>query len=242
MTAVLPPAIIFDMDDTILSDDAAAEKCFRQVCQEMFRRFQPVTPEELLADITEIRRWYWADPERIRRSGLDLGMARRELLAMAFERHGIEDYDLLEEMSDAYQKLKAAAIELIPGALDTLQSLRDRGVRLGLITNGDAAPQRDKVRKAGLEPLFDSILVAGEFGVAKPDPRVFLHTLDCLRAKPQEAWMVGDNLYADIGGAQAVGIQGVWVDWRGNGLPDNTPAIPYRTIQSIVELNPANTG
>ncbi|MDE2938501.1 MAG: HAD family hydrolase [Chloroflexota bacterium] len=241
MTEQLPPAIIFDMDDTILSDDRAAERCFRQVCQEMCHRFQPVMPEDLLADITEVRRWYWADPERIRRGSLNLALARRELLSMAFERHCIEDDELLEEMSDAYQKLKAATIEVIPGALDTLKSLRSNGIRLGLITNGDAEGQRAKVRKAGLEPLFDSILVAGEFGVAKPDPQVFLHTLDRLRAEPQEAWMVGDNLYADIGGAQAVGIRGVWVDWRGSGLPDNTPAIPCRTIQSIVELNPENT-
>lgn len=242
MTADLPPAIIFDMDDTILSDDKAAERCFRQVCHDMFRRFQPVTPEQLLADITEVRRWYWADPERIRRGSLDLALARRELLTLAFERHGIDDFGLLEEMSDAYQKLKAATIDIIPGALDTLESLRTAGIRLGLITNGDAQGQRAKVRKAGLEPLFDSILVAGEFGVAKPDPRVFLHTLDRLQAGPHEAWMVGDNLVTDIGGAQAVGIPGVWVDWRGSGLPDNSPTIPSRTIQSIVELNPANTG
>lgn len=241
MTEQLPPAIIFDMDDTILSDDRAAERCFRQVCQEMCHRFQPVMPEDLLADITEVRRWYWADPERIRRGSLNLALARRELLSMAFERHGIEDDELLEEMSDAYQKLKAATIEVIPGALDTLKSLRSDGIRLGLITNGDAEGQRAKVRKAGLEPLFDSILVAGEFGVAKPDPQVFLHTLERLQVEPHEAWMVGDNLYADIGGAQAVGIRGVWVDWRGNGLPENTPAIPYHTIQSIVELHPANT-
>ena len=241
MITDLPPAIIFDLDDTILSDDKAAERCFRQVCDEMFHRFQPVSPEELLADITEIRRWYWADPERIRRGSLNLALARRELLSIAFERHGIEDDDLLEEMTDAYQKLKAATIEIIPGALDTLRSLRSGGIRLGLITNGDAAGQRAKVQKAGLEPLFDSTLVAGEFGVAKPDPQIFLHTLERLQAEAHEAWMVGDNLYADIGGAQAVGIKGVWVDWRGNGLPDNTPAVPYRTIQSIVELNPANT-
>ena len=242
MNANLPRAIIFDMDDTILSDDRAAEKCWRQVCHEMFDRIRVGTPEGFLTDITEIRRWYWADPERIRRGSLDLGRARLELLSMAFERYGIVDEALKEEMSDAYQKLKSATIELIPGALDTLQSLRDGGTPLGLITNGDADVQRDKVRKAGLEPLFDSILVAGEFGVAKPDPRVFNHSLDSLQVSAGEAWMVGDNLYADIGGAQAVGIYGIWVDWRGSGLPDNTPAIPDRTIQSIVELNPANTG
>ena len=236
MTTDLPKAIIFDMDDTILSDDEAAEKCWRQVCNEMVHRIQVGTPDELTDTIQELRRWYWADPERIRRGSLDLNRARWELLSLAFDRYGIDDDVLKEEMSVAYQKLKSAAVQLIPGALDTLQSLRDRGARLGLITNGDASGQRAKVEKAGLEPYFQSVLIAGEFGVAKPDPRVFRHTLDCLGVSPGESWMVGDNLYADVGGAQAVGIYGIWIDWRGNGLPDNTPAIPDRIIRSILEL------
>ena len=54
--------------------------------------------------------------------------------------------------------------------------------------------------------------------------------------------MVGDNLFADVGGAQAVGIYGIWIDWRGNGLPDNAPAIPDRIIRSILQLHPELTG
>ena len=238
MNEQLPPAIIFDMDDTILSDDEAAEKCWRGVCHEMANRIPVEDPEELTSVLQEIRRWYWSHPERIRRGSMNLGRARLELLSMAFDCYGIEDDTLKADMSDAYQKLKSATVELIPGALDTLQALLDAGTRLGLITNGDAAGQRAKVVKAGLEPYFDSILIAGEFGAAKPDPRIFRRTLDNLKIPPSDAWMVGDNLYADVGGAQAVGIHGIWVDWRGNGLPDNTPAVPDRIIRSILELNP----
>lgn len=234
----LPPAIIFDMDDTILSDDEAAGRCFRQVCHDFASRLPVEDPDELADVIQEIRRWYWSDPERIRKGSLNLVQARRELLSMSFSRYGIDDEPLREEMSVAYQELKSAAVEVIPGALDTLQALRDGGAKLGLITNGDAEGQRAKVIKAGLEPYFESVLIAGEFGVAKPDPRIFQQTLDNLRVSASEAWMVGDNLYADVGGAQAVGIYGIWVDWRGNGLPDNAPAIPDRIIRSILQLYP----
>ena len=234
----LPPAIIFDMDDTILSDDEAAGRCFRQVCHDFAGRLPVANPDDLSGAIQEIRRWYWSDPERVRQGSLDLNRARWELLSMAFERFGIDDDPLKEEMSLAYQHLKSAAVEVIPGALDTLRALRDCGVRLGLITNGDSQGQRAKVVKAGLEPCFDSILIAGEFGVAKPDPRIFRQTLENLRVSPNQAWMVGDNLFADVGGAQAVGIYGIWIDWRGNGLPDNAPAIPDRIIRSILQLHP----
>ncbi len=242
METSLPPAIIFDMDDTILSDDRAAERCWRRVCNDLAHRIAPCLPEELLADLRDIRRWFWADPDRIRQYGIDLRQARLEIISMAFERRGISDEPLKNELSDAYAELKANAVELIPGAMDTLQALKDEGIRLGLITNGNAEGQRAKVEKAQLEPYFQSVLIAGEFGAAKPEPQVFHHTLEQLRVSPSEAWMVGDNLYADIGGAQAVGIYGVWVDWRGNGLPHNAPATPDRTIQSIAELHPSNGG
>ncbi len=242
MPITLPPAIIFDLDDTIISDDAAAEQCWRQVCRTYAHRIGPGSANDLLSAIRDIRRWYWADPDRSRRAGQDLKRARREIISLAFYRQGIADDVLKAEMADAYMELKSDTVVLIPGALDTLGSLRDRGLKLGLITNGEAQGQRAKVEKAGLETYFESILIAGEFGVAKPDPQVFQRTLGRLLVSPDAAWMVGDNLYADIAGAQAAGIYGVWIDWRGNGLPPNSPATPDRVIQSIVELNPANPG
>ena len=48
--------------------------------------------------------------------------------------------------------------------------------------------------------------------------------------------MVGDNLVFDVGGAQAVGMQGVWVDIRGRGLPESPVAVPDRIVTSIAEL------
>ena len=236
MTEHLPPAIIFDMDDTILSSDESAGKCWRQVSHDFSHRLEIDDFENLSAGILEIDRWFWADPERNRRGGEDLLKARRDVLSMAFDRYGIEGEVLLDEMAAAFQQLKTATIELFPGALDALHSLCSQGVKLGLITNGNALGQRTKVKGAGLEPIFDNILIEGEFGVGKPDPQVFHHTLAQLGIGPEDAWMVGDNLVNDVGGAQAVGICGVWVDWRGDGLPENSPVTPDRTIRSIVEL------
>ncbi len=236
MTIHLPKAIIFDMDDTILSDDAVSDDCWRQVCRDFDHRLEVDNSENLLFAIVEAGRWFWADPVRSRPAALDLLKARRDVLSMAFDRYGIEDEKLMEEMAAAFQQLKTATIELFPGALDTLHSLRDQGVKLGRITNGNAHGQRAKVKGAGLEPIFESILIEGEFGVGKPDPQVFYHTLARLGIGPEDAWMVGDNLVNDVGGAQAVGICGVWVDWRGDGLPENSPVTPDRTIRSIVEL------
>ena len=238
MTVELPPAIIFDLDDTILSDDAVSDTCWEQVCGKFATSIAGVglNAEDLLTEIRGVRRWFWDDPDRSRRGGLDLPGARSEILSLALGQLGIEATDLVREIVEVYMELKADTVQPFPGALETLDNLGRRGIRLGLISNGNALEQRAKVRRAGLEPRFESILIGGEFGVAKPDPRVFRHTLDELAIGPEDAWMVGDNLTNDIGGAQSVGIYGVWVDWRGGGLPESSMVKPDRIIGSIAEL------
>ena len=235
MNASLPPAIIFDMDDTILANDESAGKCWRQVCHDFDHRLEGRDAEDFSNVILEIDRRYW-DPALSLPQGQNLLQARRDVLAMAFDRYGIEAQDLLEEMAVSFQELKSVTIDLFPGAMDTLLHLRGQGVKLGLITNGNAQGQRTKVEGANLEPLFHSVLIEGEFGVGKPDPQVFQHTLERLQVSPSDAWMVGDNLVNDVAGAQAVGILGVWVDWRGTGLPEDSTVKPDRIVQYIAEL------
>ena len=236
MPAKLPPAIIFDMDDTILSNDETADKCWRQVCKDFNHRLEVGNAEDFSSMVLDVDRRFWADPKLSVRGGRDLLRARRDVLSLTFDLYGIEDEALLDEMAAAFQALKSATIELFPGAMDTLHFLRGRGVKLGLITNGNALGQRAKVEGAGLEPFFQSLLIEGEFGVGKPDARVFRHTLEQMQVAADQAWMVGDNLVNDVGGAQAVGIYGVWVDWQGSGLPDDSRVTPDRTIGSITEL------
>ncbi len=235
MIADLPPAIIFDMDDTILCNDETASKCWRQVCLDLNHYLAGRNAENFSDVIIDIDRRYW-DPALSIPGSIDLLQARRDVLSMAFDRLGIEDEVLLEHMAVAFQELKSSTIELFPDALDTLHSLRSQGIKLGLITNGNAYGQRTKVDGAGLEPIFDSILIEGEFGVGKPDSQVFSHTLQQLQVAADQAWMVGDNLLNDVGGAQALGIYGVWVDWRGTGLPEGSMVKPDRIISSIMEL------
>ena len=241
MLTKLPKAIIFDMDDTSLSDDAVSDSCWEQVCIRFAGRIEELglAADGQLTEIRSVRRWFWNDPERSRRGGLVLVAARQDILALALDQLGVQAPELIEEIVQVYMSLRADTVLPFPGALDALDALatiKQLEVKLALISNGNAHEQRAKVQRAGLEPLFESILIGGEFGVAKPDPRVFHHTLDQLGIGPEDAWMVGDNLVNDVGGAQAVGIYGVWVDWQGGGLPENSPVTPDRTIRTIVEL------
>jgi putative hydrolase of the HAD superfamily len=62
----------------------------------------------------------------------------------------------------------------------------------------------------GLMEYVDVCITSAKVGYEKPNPKIFQHAVELAR-KPREAWMVGDNLKADVRGAEAVGIKGILV-------------------------------
>lgn len=231
----LPKAILLDLDDTILSY-GSPEACWKRVCGRFDGRLPGRTVEDLFTAIDESRLWYWDDPERHRRGRLDLKQARREIVAGAFRRLGIDEPTLSDEIADRYTVEREEGLQPFPGAMETLRRLRERGVKLALLTNGAADAQRFKVEKFGLAPFFDCIVVEGEFGVGKPDERVYRHALGQLGVTPKETWMVGDNLEWDVAAPQRLGIVGIWNDFAGTGLPKGSAVRPDRIIRSLKEI------
>jgi putative hydrolase of the HAD superfamily len=238
MALHLPPAILFDMDDTILAYDAGADDVWRRVCAAGEGRGCGCRAGELFAAICAVRDWYWADAERHRRGRLDLQGARREIVRAAFERLSLVPGELADELADSYSTQREEAVRPFPGACETLAALRRTGIGMALITNGHPSLQRRKIDAFGLEPYFDCILIEGEFGCGKPDERVYHHALACLGIEPRQAWMVGDNLEWEVAVPQRLGLYAVWVDAYRKGLPPGTPIRPDRTIHSLTELLP----
>jgi putative hydrolase of the HAD superfamily len=234
----VPKAIIFDLDDTIISYDSVTEQVWEDVCRRFAVGIDGLTPESLFKAIGQAREWYWADPERHREGRLNLSEARREVVKLAFSYLKMDLPELANNIADTFTTERDEAAFLFPGAIETLTRLRKKGLRTGLITNGASDMQRAKLKRFGLEPFFDSILIEGEFGTGKPDSRVFTHTLQKLNTGASDAWMVGDDLGRDIAPCQPLGIFSVWVDWRGAGLPPSGEVRPDKIIRNIGELLP----
>jgi putative hydrolase of the HAD superfamily len=110
------------------------------------------------------------------------------------------------------------------------------GIKLALITNGAAEPQRAKVVRFALEHRFDHIQIEGEHGFGKPEERAYNHAMEVLGVGPAETWMVGDNLEWEIVAPQRLGIYAIWHDGYGVGLPRNSPIRPDRIIRRLSEL------
>jgi putative hydrolase of the HAD superfamily len=231
-----PRTILLDLDDTIVDDSGTSPGCWLQACAAHRDAFAPLEPEIVDDAIRAVRRWYWADPERHRVGRLDLPAAREFVIGRALADLGVDDRGLAARISASYGSLRDRTLRLIDGAIDTVRWFRDEGRTLALVTNGAGPAQRTKIDRFGLAPLFDLILIEGEMGYGKPDPRVFQRALRTLGAAPEETCMIGDNLDWDVAPPQALGIRGIWVDGRGTGLPAGHTARPDRTIRTLSDL------
>jgi len=109
-----------------------------------------------------------------------------------------------------------ANVELYPDAEKTLKSLKQSGLKVGLITNGLESDVREILPKVGLTEFFDVEVASNTVGKMKPNREMFLHALKKLEVLPQEALFIGDMLEQDYKGAKKSGLKALLIDRRGN--------------------------
>ncbi len=134
------------------------------------------------------------------------------------------------KFSDSYAVLGPRHARLSPGALDTLEILSKRGVRLGVATNMTKRQMDSFLSHFGLKSFFWGICTASDVNKGKPDPDQMNCILKKIRAKRTETLMVGDS-ETDVRFAANAGVRIALLDaaWNRGLKPD------YR-IGSLKEL------
>lgn len=128
-------------------------------------------------------------------------------------------------VADLREPIGAPLVHRVPeiheGAVDTLRALKERGLKLAIISNtGRTWGQFLRIvqDQVGISDLFDHRTFSDEARVRKPDPRIFERTLSALHVRPAEVVHVGDDVDADVAGAKGLGMRAVWYDtgkWNG---------------------------
>jgi putative hydrolase of the HAD superfamily len=123
-------------------------------------------------------------------------------------------------------------------ALPTLRKLEGNGYRMGIISNaGDDQDVQQLAQRFGIRHFFDFILTSAACSYRKPHVRIFEMALSKWYLLPTEAAMVGDNLDADIYGAQNAGMYGVWISRRAAPRTEDQFRIqPDASLSSLLEL------
>jgi putative hydrolase of the HAD superfamily len=237
-----PRAILFDLDETILTFGRRREQLMT-VAADFVAPGEAMSAEALAQAVDIHVNAFWSDAGRIAAWRERIHEARYVAVREAFEAltaAGARRLDraAADRFADAFHALRVGQIRPFPGAVETLDALRASGVRMALITNGPAEVQRAKIDRFDLARRFDHVQVEGECGFGKPEPRAYRHALTALDAAAHQAWIVGDNLEWEVAAPQKLGIHAIWCDAYETGLPEGGAVTPDRIIRSLTELAP----
>jgi HAD superfamily hydrolase (TIGR01549 family) len=210
-----PKAIFFDLDNTLYDHTSAAVEAMRI----MYERYRISGFGVSLADFRErysvitARLWLDLAPGKI-----DVNRLRVQRFEELFGYYGIDGIsarDFGEEYIGVYntQHFPMDGIDYF---------LRDLSGRypLGLLTNAFPDTQRKKLERLEWDGYFRWTLIAGEIGLFKPDPKLFVYIAELAGAHPGDIMYVGDSVKEDIEPANAAGFITVWVRHPGVSAPE----------------------
>ena len=227
-------AVLFDLDDTLHDDTFAYHNAAEEVAREVAAEHGIDALALKDAYIAEAEGfWHRLSPDDLK---VRLTSLRASMWQSALDSVGIgEVHELANRSAERYNAYRTKYFTLFPGAVDLLRTLRERGLKLGIVTNGLSETHREKIALLQIGEYFDAIFLSDEVGMVKPDPLLFAHACRTLGEAPAHAAMVGDRYDRDVRGALQAGLFTIWLNVRSEELPPGaTP--PDATCSSIADV------
>ena len=195
-------AVLWDLDDTMYSRYDAVRQLFPHMFRTLLYRDRSDAFIETAVEymMQHLRPGVMVHPD-----------AFRELK----EAYPFDKPFSLSDCRDYYYAHLREFAKPFPEAVTILKSLRSQGIQTGIITNITPElvdSQKKKVAALGISDLFDIILYSAEFGVHKPDRRIFDHGAALLGVPNDQCLFVGDDPKSDVAGALGAGMEVVWLD------------------------------
>src|SRR5262245_31657747 len=130
-------ALLVDLDDTLLDYSGGVEACWAEACKAGCAP-SGLDANTLVRAIAEARVWFWSDPDRHRRERVQMQRAWQRIVEHALGQLGFSADGLGAAIAADFAARRREMMRLFPDALRCLTTLRQWGVSLALVTNGDA--------------------------------------------------------------------------------------------------------
>ena len=222
--------VFFDLDDTLFSTSVFSRQARRNAVEAMVAAGLQAPVEDCMRELDEVLTEFGSNYEH---------HFERLLQRLSPEALGPSNPALLSAAAViAYHDTKFRQLAPFPDVADVLARLSRAGARLGIITEGPAVKQAEKLLRLGLARYFDSaaIFISDQLGISKPNPKLYRRACQRAGVEPGQAMYVGDNAPNDVDPANAVGMKTVLC--RRGGRHDHragqTP--PTHTIADFAEL------
>lgn len=219
--------ILWDVDNTLLNF-LAAERAALTTC---FKAFGfGVCSDAQVARYSAINHRYWLQLERgeITKAALLPGR-----FLEFFQAEGLPVPDC-EAFNEQYQIQLGETVVFMDNGYELIQKLQPK-VKQYAITNGTLTAQSRKLKKSGLDRLFDGVYISEQVGAEKPSPAFFDAVLQEIGSYPKdEILVVGDSLTSDMQGGVWAGLRCCWYNPNGDPIPKHLP-LAY-SIQNLNEV------
>lgn len=222
--------LFFDLDHTIWDFDRNAEETLK----ELYYRysfdeiFNSPSSEAFISTYTANNHRLW---NLYHHGQIDKATLRKLRFADTFTQLGVNPELFPVEFEEEYLEICPTKTNLFPNAHETLTYLKDR-YTLHLISNGFKEACEKKLKHSNLSIYFETIVISEIIGINKPDRRIFEHALNNGKAIKDEAVMIGDNIDADVRGAQNAGLEAIFF----NPLEVEKPQDVNYMIKDLKEL------
>lgn len=195
--------VIFDLDGTLYSYEQCNERAERQLREAMAVRLD-VSDREARSLLKEAR-------EEVKGHLGNVAASHNRLLYMqrVCEKKGVNPLPAAMELYDVYWDAMLNEMELFPYVLPLFRLLRDKGVRIGVLTDLTAHIQYRKIKKLEIEEYIDYFTSSEEAGEDKPSGKIFRKMMEKTPFRPEETLMVGDSRERDVEGARACGMKAI---------------------------------
>ena len=214
-------AVCLDIDDTLVDFTATARRALCDMIgrDDMLLKWQRTTDEHVAKVVAGDLAYEDMHEARTKAFMADLG--------------ALLDDELVADLEQRRCTQLRTTWRLFEDTLPCLDWLRAAGLKLAAVTNASGAHQRTKLERLGISRFFDTVLIAGELGAAKPDPVIFHTACSRMDVAPDQTLHVGDLLEADALGARNAGLHGVWLN---RSLDDARPATGIDMIETLTDL------
>lgn len=228
--------ILFDLDDTLICFEDYWEASLR----ETFRRHKATghLDSDLLFDVL------WEQNMKFEQQYLNQQITLRQFrnfrlveALLQFD-HPIDE-STADDFNELHKTISKSYMSANPEIIRLLEQLSSV-YALGIVTNGTASWQADKIEAMDIGRFFAerAILISEDVGVEKPAPKIYEQALQVFRIAPEQALFIGDSWQNDVEGPGKSGIRSIWINAKGADIPE--PEAPYllATVTNVLDIKP----
>lgn len=199
--------LFFDLDHTLWDFEQNSYLALESIYFEFdLRKYNILSTDHFIEVYNPINYSLWT---AYRNGEIDAETVKYKRFQDTFKQFGVVDEATTHKIKESYMNQLPFGGALMPNTIEMLTELHAE-YKLHIVTNGFKEISNQKLKHSGITDYFHSVLSAEEVGVLKPNAKVFETALINNKARNTESLFIGDNLIADVQGAQKVGMDQVF--------------------------------